>query len=131
MSVFRKILRTYYKGMTPFHSVWLSNFQSVLMSRSKAVDQRCSVKKVFLEFSQNSQEKHLCQSLFNKVAGLLKRRIEHRCFPVNFAKFLRTPFFIEYLWWLLLLLLKYIMHFFVDRFWLKTSIKSSEKNFKL
>ena len=105
MSLFRKILRTYYKGMTPFHSVWLSNFQSVLMSRSKAVDQRCSVKKVFLEFSQNSQEKHLCQSLFNKVAGLLKRRIEHRCFPVNFAKFLRTPFFIEHLWWLLLLLL--------------------------
>ena len=38
--------------------------------------------------------KHLCQSLFfNKVAGLrplLKNW--HRCFPVNFAKFLRTPF---------------------------------------
>ena len=32
--------------------------------------------------------KHLCQSqFFNKVAGLW-----HRCFPVNFAKFLRTPF---------------------------------------
>ena len=30
--------------------------------------------------------KHLCQRFFfNKVAGL-------RCFPVNFAKFLRTPF---------------------------------------
>ena len=25
------------------------------------------------------------------------------CFPVNFAKFLRTPLFIERLWWLLLL----------------------------
>ena len=24
-----------------------------------------------------------------------------RCFPVNFAKFLRTPLFIEHLWWLL------------------------------
>ena len=36
--------------------------------------------------------KHLCQSLFfNKVAGL-------RRFPVNFVKFLRTPFFIEHLW---------------------------------
>ena len=52
--------------------------------------------------------KHLCQSLFsNKVAGLrpatlLKQRLWHRCFLVNFAKFLRTPFFIEYLWWLLL-----------------------------
>ena len=38
--------------------------------------------------------KHLCQSLFfNKVAGLR---------PVNFAKFLRTPLYIEHLWWLLL-----------------------------
>ena len=25
-----------------------------------------------------------------------------RCFPVNFVKFLKTPFSIEYLWWLLL-----------------------------
>ena len=36
------------------------------------------------------------QSLFNKVAGhkacnFIKRRLQHRCFPVNFAKFLRTP----------------------------------------
>ena len=53
-------------------------------------------------------EKHLCQSLFcNKVAGLrpatlLKMRLWHRCFPVNFAKFLRTPFFTEHLKRLLL-----------------------------
>ena len=52
--------------------------------------------------------KHLCQSLFfNKVAGLrpatlLKKRLWHRCFPVNFGKFLRTPFITEHLWWLLL-----------------------------
>ena len=49
--------------------------------------------------------KHPCQSLFvNKVrpATLLKKRLWHRCFPVNFAKFLRTPFLIEHLWWLLL-----------------------------
>ena len=42
--------------------------------------------------------KHLCQSVFlNKVAGLkfatlLQKRPWHRCFPVNFAKFLRTLF---------------------------------------
>ena len=24
------------------------------------------------------------------------------CFPVNFVKFLRTPFFTEHIWWLLL-----------------------------
>ena len=40
---------------------------------------------------------------FNKVAGLRPfYRLWHRCFPVNFAKFLRTPFLTEYLWWLLL-----------------------------
>ena len=49
--------------------------------------------------------KHLCRSLFfNKVAGLtpatlLKKRLRHRCFPVNFEKLLRTPFLIEQLWW--------------------------------
>ena len=42
--------------------------------------------------------KHLRQSFFfNKVAGLrpttlLKKSLWRRCFPVNFAKFLRTPF---------------------------------------
>ena len=52
--------------------------------------------------------KHLCQSLFFiKVAGLrpatlLKKRIWHRCFPMNFSKFLRIPFLTEHLWWLLL-----------------------------
>ena len=40
----------------------------------------------------------MCQGLFlNKAAGLrfatlLKRRLGHSCFPVNFAKFLRTSF---------------------------------------
>ena len=43
--------------------------------------------------------KHLCQSLFfNKFAGLtpvtlLKKKLWQRCFPMNFAKFLRTPFY--------------------------------------
>ena len=52
--------------------------------------------------------KHLCQGLFfNKVAPpatVLKKRLWHRCFPVNFAKFLRASFFTEHLWWLLLML---------------------------
>ena len=43
----------------------------------EAVVRRCSVKRVFLEFL-------------------------HRCFPMNFVKFLRTPVFIEHVWWLLL-----------------------------
>ena len=52
--------------------------------------------------------KYLCHSLFfNKVADLssvtlFKRRLWHRCIPVNFAKFLRTLIFIENLCRLLL-----------------------------
>ena len=41
--------------------------------------------------------KHLCQSV---SATLLKARLWCRCFPVVFAKFLRTPIFIKHLWWL-------------------------------
>ena len=53
--------------------------------------------------------KHLWQSLFfNKVAGLrpatfLKKRLWHRCFPVDSVTFLRIPFYTEHLWWLLLI----------------------------
>ena len=66
------------------------------------------MKKVFLEISQKFTGKHLYQSLFlNKAKGLrpvtlLKSRLWHRCFAVNFAKFLRTPFFKEHLQWQLL-----------------------------
>ena len=43
---------------------------------------------------------HQCQSLW--PATLLKERLWHRCFPVNFEKFLRTPFLTEHIRWLLL-----------------------------
>ena len=41
--------------------------------------------------------KHLCWSLFlSKSPGLeafnfIKKRLQHRCFPVNFVKFIKTP----------------------------------------
>ena len=68
-----------------------------------------SVKNVFLEMPQNSQE-NTCvrhQSLFfNKVglrpATLLKKRLWHRCFPESCATFLRTPFLQNTSGWLLL-----------------------------
>ena len=37
-----------------------------------------------------------------RPATLLKKRLWHRCFPVNFVKFLITSFNINHLWWLLL-----------------------------
>ena len=59
---------------------------------------RCSIKKGILRNFTKFTGKHLCKSLFfNKVAGLrpailLKKRLWHRRFPVNFAKFLGTSF---------------------------------------
>ena len=40
--------------------------------------------------------KHRCQSMFfNKVAGcnFIKKRLNFRCVPVNFAKFFKNTFF--------------------------------------
>ena len=60
-------------------------------------------KKVVFENFAKFTGKHLCRRLFfNKTAGLrpttlLKKRLRHKCFPVNFAKCLRTPFFTEHL----------------------------------
>ena len=69
-----------------------------LISNTEAVAQRCSLKKGVLNNFIKFTGKYLCQSLFfNKVAGLrpttlLKKRLWHRCFLVNFAKFLRRSF---------------------------------------
>ena len=59
--------------------------------------QRCSAKKVFLEISRNSQETTCARISFliklqAAPATLLKKRLWHRCFPVNFTKSIRTPF---------------------------------------
>ena len=64
-------------------------------SRLDVLSYKKGVLKKFLKFTG----KHMYQSLFlNKVAGLrsatlLKKRLRHWCFPVNFAKFLRTHFY--------------------------------------
>ena len=70
-------------------------------SLTEAVVRRCSLKKVLLKILKNSQENTCARVSFFKVAdlrpaALLKKRLWHRCFPVNFAKFLGTPFFIEH-----------------------------------
>ena len=66
--------------------------------------QRCSVRKGDFRNFTKFTGKHLCHSLFfDKVAGrpacnFIKKRLWHRCFPMNFVEFLRTPFFTEHLW---------------------------------
>ena len=63
---------------------------------TKTVTQRCSVKKVFFKISQIHRKTPVPESP--------KKRLWHRCFSVNFAKFKRTPFFKEHLQWVFLTL---------------------------
>ena len=65
-----------------FYTVYvLLEFQH---DHSEAVVRRCSVKKVFLEISQNSQES--CRPT------LLKKSLWHSCFPVNFCQISKTNY---------------------------------------
>ena len=75
----------------------------LFLHKIEADVQRCSVKKVFLKILQNSQENIRARIFILINTALLKKRLWHRCFLVNFAKFLRTAFFTEYLRWLLLI----------------------------
>ena len=76
---------------------WSILGSSNLTGKFRNSHQSCSIKKGVLRNFTILTVKHLYQSLFfNKVACL------HRCFPMNYAKFLRAPFLTEHLWWLLL-----------------------------
>ena len=73
---------------------------------SEAVAQKCSIKKVFLEISQKLHENTCARVSFliklqSQVCSFINRETHHRCFRVNFAKFLRKAFFTEHLRWLL------------------------------
>ena len=93
------------------------------MRYTEAATRRCSVKKGVLKNFAKFTGKHLCSSLFlNKVAGLrpvtlFKKRLWHRCFPVNFAKFLGTPLLQNTYGWMLLgieLLVSYLRSWAVN-----------------
>ena len=67
-------------------------FSSVILHAQKEPPEVLHKKVVVKNFAKLTG-KHLCQTLFfNKVTTLFKKRLWRRCFPVNFAKFLRTPF---------------------------------------
>ena len=81
-------------------------------------------KQSFADVSQNRYSYKFCklhrkalvlESLFKKLKAfglhLHKIRLQHRCFPVKFAKFLRTPFLTEHLQWLLLHLRCLLLYF--------------------
>ena len=84
-----------------------SSVRTTFSAITEAVLRRYSVKKSALKG-------FLLDFLFNKVAGL---RLQHRGFPVNFAKFLRTPFFIEHRRMLLVSLITTMFYVFHSKVW--------------
>ena len=60
----------------------------------------------YSKFCNIYRKTSVLDSLWNKVASLKAcnsiKRLQQRCFLVNITKFLRTPFFIEHLCWILL-----------------------------
>ena len=74
----------------------LKEQKCLLVYNCKSSHRRSSVKKLFSKISQVSQDNICVRASFYKVAGLkacnfIKKRLQHRCFSVEFAKFLRTP----------------------------------------
>ena len=83
--------RTHFQHKLGFQSLLRMNTATLgshrPRSRTCSRHKRCSVKKrLFLKMSQNSK-KSTCYQSYN----FIKNRIQHRNFPLNFAKFLWTP----------------------------------------
>ena len=64
----------------------------------EAVARRRSVKESVIKNFQKLTGKDLYRSQFL----IKKKRLQHKCFSVNFANFTKTTSFIEHLQWLLL-----------------------------
>ena len=112
---------------------WIDSFMKTNVASLSLMEQivvrgshrRCSIKKAVLGDFANFTGKHLCQSLIFNVVGLrpttlLKKRLWHRCFPVNLAKFLRASFFTKHRQWLLLCskcMARFLLH--LENFWFR------------
>ena len=79
------------------NNIKINYFRRFTLKRQKQPSEVFLRRGVFRNFAKFTGKK-LCQSLFlNKIADLrlatsLKKRLWHKCFPVNFPKFLSTTF---------------------------------------
>ena len=74
----------------------------------EAVVRRCSIKKVFLKISQISQEETCARDSFLirllQACNFIKKEALSQVFSCEICEIFKNTFFIEHLWWLLLLL---------------------------
>ena len=82
-----KLLSTQTSDNVPVSSKKFKNCRVQILSETpETATGDVLYEKVFLEILQNSQENTCARASF------VKKRLQHRCFLVNLAKFLRTPF---------------------------------------
>ena len=80
-------------------------------------------------FQNRCSQKFLNIHRKTPVLEFFKKRLQHRCFPVNIAKFLRTVFLMEHLRWQLLNILLVTEMIFLEYFFNAcSSIQFSEKS---
>ena len=94
-------------SVSVFHPAFFLPIKITLPTKAQKLPPEVLYEKTVLKILQYSQ---LCitpllESLFNKVTGLqacnfIKRRLQHKCFHVKFAKFFRASFFTEHFRWL-------------------------------
>ena len=87
-------------SVSVFHPAFFLPIKITLPTKAQKLPPEVLYEKTVLKILQYSQ---LCitpllESLFNKVTGLqacnfIKRRLQHKCFHVKFAKFFRASFF--------------------------------------
>ena len=76
--------------------IFIVYFAKILFT--EAVTGRWSCKKGILKYFAKTYMKTELESLFNKSAGMkpcnfIKKKLLHRCFPVNFVKFFKNIYF--------------------------------------
>ena len=82
-------------------------FHSYTLIQKQPLEVLCEKKGVFKNFTSFTGKKPVL-SRFNKIAvflSIIKKRLQHRCFPVKYTKFLRTTVLKKLYEWLLLLIL--------------------------
>ena len=90
------LLLLHIKTVLNVQRFWFFKVEAIIRRRSsRSSRRRCSVKRACLNISQISQENtwsecFLIKLQTFKLCNFIKKRLQHKCFPVKFAKSIRT-----------------------------------------
>ena len=92
-----------YYGIAEFKKMKIRYQQDLSILHSEVVTQRCSVKKVFLEILQNSQENTCARVCFSvncrhNTCNFIKKEALAQAFSCEICKVSIKPFLTEHLW---------------------------------